>query len=91
MKKLNINYELTINPQYYGLIPLVANMQGCSDKEYESFLQEKLKDLVKNEIQAMIRQSLNMYYGLSQAALIEKAMIDYVESAKLSSSFTEEK
>jgi hypothetical protein len=81
--KLTTNYTLVIRPEYAGLIPLVASMNGWDgESDAKEFLAATVNDLVVREIRYMIRGALERYYGVSQAALIAQAVIDYDGSAE---------
>lgn len=80
--KLTTEYTLTIRPDYQGLIPLVAAMNGYEGEgDPKDFLANHINNLVKNEVRCLIKSSLEKYYGVSQAALIVQALDAYDNSA----------
>jgi len=95
-EKLTSTYTLTIRQEYQELIPLVAKMNGWQyagdheDQDFDlnrkidamEFLRIFIGDFIKERVNYLIRNSLIGYYGASQVALIEQAMLDYEGSAE---------
>lgn len=87
--KLTTTYTLTIRPEYEGLIALVASMNGWDGQgDPREHMKNVVNNLVKTEIQLMIKGSLDRFYGVSQAALITQAMSDYDGSAETASEWS---
>lgn len=87
--KLTTEYTLTIRPEYAGLIPLVASMNGWDGQsDVKEFLSSFINELIKNEMKYMIRGALERYYGVSQASLIAQTLSDYDGSAETTSSWS---
>jgi len=99
-KKLKIIYELDIREEYLPLIPLVAKMNGWKYSgsgfdietnehnvlpEALAYTKEYTKDFVKEQMRQLIETALVGYYGVSQAELIEQAMLDYSEGVSINS------
>ena len=88
--KLDTTYSLTIRPEYQALTPLVAQMNGWNGQgDVKQYLSNVVNEQFKSLMRNMIEQALNRYYGLSQQALIDLAMIDYDGSAEIASTWSE--
>ena len=95
--KFTTNYSQIIRPEYQGLIQYVALGQGWVPPQSEdpaeilesakAYMSEIGAALVKQQYQALIQTSLNSYFGMSQAALINQAMTAYDHSVTVTCSW----
>lgn len=95
--KFTTNYSQIIRPEYQDLILYVAKANGWESPQIEdpTEILESAKEfvsvigaaLVKQQYQALISTSLNAYFGMSQAPLINQAMTAYDDSVTVSCSW----